>query len=262
MPGIENFYLLIFLFFIIALIYSMVGFGGGSSYIALLILFAVPYTIAPSISLTCNIIVTAGASLHFLKKGLVIPKLVLPFLITSIPLAWLGGRLPINQQLFLLILGLSLLLAGLKMTFLHPNKENYQGRSEAPVWYQAYVIGMIIGFVSGLVGIGGGIFLAPVMYTMKWGQPRQIAATSCVFILLNSLAGIGGQFQKGNSWQEFGSYWPLFLVVFLGGQLGSLLSTQKISQRKVEALTALLVLVVAIRLLADFYANLKYCSCP
>jgi len=239
------------LFFFVATFYSIVGFGGGSSYSALLLLFSVSYTIAPSISLICNIIVVAGGCFYFIKYGHLSWKTVLPFIIFSVPFSFLGGMVPISKFYFQLVLGVCLLIGALKMLCF--TKENFSNVIEVkePSLLSSSSVGIGLGFVSGLVGIGGGIFLAPIMYTFRWGKPKQIAATTSIFIFVNSLAGLIGQFQKGISFNLLSSFSLLFIAVLIGGQFGSLLCNLKISQRLVERLTALLILMVSSRLLIN-----------
>lgn len=241
--------LLTILFFFVALLYSMVGFGGGSSYIALLILFGVSYTQAPTIALICNIIVVLGGFFHSFRNRNLSFKTLLPFLITSVPFAYLGGLIPLPKLLFQSLLGLTLLTVALKMIFYKRVDKNYTDCLEKPPFLLAAFFGMLLGFLSGLVGIGGGIFLAPLLYLFKWGRPKQIAGTASGFILFNSLAGFVGQVSKHGNFQIIQDYWPMMLAVLLGGQLGSILGHQKIPQRKIEVLTSYLILFVSTRIL-------------
>lgn len=236
------------LFFVIATIYSMVGFGGGSSYIALLMLFNYPHTLSPTLALLCNIIVVSSGAYHFFKNKNISFDLTWPFLLTSIPFAFLGGLLPISKLLFQTVLAICLLIAGLKILLTKKEKGPLNEKTQPPKWFLALSIGGVLGLISGMVGIGGGIFLAPILYLMKWGKPKQIPATSCLFIFINSLSGILGQAQKLGNGAEILNYWPLFLAVFIGGQIGSRLVNLKISQDKIEKLTSLLILFVSGRL--------------
>lgn len=236
------------LFFAIATIYSMVGFGGGSSYIALLMLFNYSHTLSPILALLCNIIVVSGGAYHFFKNKNISLELTWPFLVTSIPFAYLGGLLPISKLHFQTILAICLLVAGFKILLVKKEKTSLDTRVLNPNKFLALSIGGLLGFISGMVGIGGGIFLAPILYLLKWGKPKQIAATSCLFIFINSLSGIFGQVQKLGNGANLLNYWPLFIAVFLGGQIGSRLVNLKISQDKIEKFTSLLILFVSGRL--------------
>ncbi|MBT7610377.1 MAG: sulfite exporter TauE/SafE family protein [Bacteriovoracaceae bacterium] len=248
---IEHINLLTTLFFFVAILYSTVGFGGGSSYIALLILMGVSHNLAPSMALICNIIVVIGGTLHFLNKGTLSWKFISPFLFLSVPLAYVGGLISINKDVYQFILAIALFLAASRMLFLKNASFQEKEHNKGPSKLLAMSIGGGLGFVSGLVGIGGGIFLAPIMYLCKWGSPKIIAATSSVFILINSIAGLVGQVQKTNGIENLTPYLQLFVSVFLGGQIGSWLCNNRISYRKIEVLTSLLILFVSIRLFSN-----------
>lgn len=234
------------LFFIIAILYSLVGFGGGSSYIAILMLFNVSYSSVPIIALSCNLIVVSGSIIHFLKNDHIRWNLILPFVFFSIPAAYLGGLTRVDQATFKLILGICLLIAGLRMFF--NQRADYNECKIPPVWATS-VLGALLGYVSGLVGIGGGIFLSPIMYNLKWGRPKQISALCSLFIFFNSIAGLLGQIQKINFDAKLLTFWPLVIAVFIGGQLGSFFGTSKFKPRAIEILTSILVLFVSMRIL-------------
>ncbi len=230
--------LLIFLFFITAALYASVGFGGGSTYSALLVLHGVDYQILPSIALICNIIVVTGGTISFARAGHLKFQKLLPFIAASVPAAWIGGRIPISEVVFVGVLGLSLLAAGLRIAF----EKDTIDKSESPSTstMMALFIGGALGFVSGLVGIGGGIFLAPVLYVLRWGSPRQIAGAASFFILVNSLAGLVGQTMKLSDLGAASAilnYWMLFPAVLIGGQIGSRLATTGISPTILKRLT-------------------------
>ena len=236
------------LFAAIALLYSAVGFGGGSSYIALLALYGYSYEVIPSLALICNLIVVSGGLVLFFKRGHFAPRLFWPFALSSIPFSFFGGLIPISNELFLLVLGVSLLLAGLKLLFIDRLKPCESHSLPSP--FIALALGAGLGFLSGLVGIGGGIFLSPLLLLMRWGEPKQIAATAAAFIFVNSLAGLLGQIVKTGPETELWSYWPLFIAVFVGGQIGSRLSSgTRVSQKAIKMLTAGLVIFVGLRIL-------------
>ncbi len=240
--------LLAVLFALVALFYASVGFGGGSSYLALLVLWGLPYTLIPIIALICNILVVSGNSVHYARAGFIRWKLLLPPIITSVPMAYLGGRLAIDKQWFLLLLFLTLLLTGLRLLIKHRQYgDEFSDYQVMPLWLGASV-GAVLGFLAGVVGIGGGIFLAPILYSLRVAPPKVIAATASLFILVNSLAGLLGQLQKSGLGDALLSYWYLPLVVLLGGQLGNWLTIRWMPARIVALLTACLVLFVAVRL--------------
>jgi uncharacterized membrane protein YfcA len=241
------------LFALTAALYAMVGFGGGSTYNALLVLAEVDYRLLPSIALLCNLIVVTGGTWRYARAGHLDWRFVAPFVLLSMPMAWLGGRLPIERETFVLLLGLSLLAAGLLMLFERRDPVMAKPIQRSPTQLAlAVALGAGIGLLSGLVGIGGGIFLAPLLHTLRLATPKAIAATASVFILLNSLAGLAGQATKLGSLDHGRAvleWWPLFLAVLVGGQLGSWLGAGRFSEVTVKRLTAVLVLYVAVRLL-------------
>ena len=236
------------LFFAIAVIYSMVGFGGGSSYIALLILWGVSYTVVPSVALVCNAIVVSGSTVNFVRHRHLDFKFTAPFILLSIPLSYIGGSIPVSKVTFQLLLGATLFAASLRMMFFSKKKFNYRSKGQSPPFSVSCSLGGGLGLVSGVVGIGGGIFLAPILYWLRWGNPQKIAATSSLFILLNSLAGLAGQLQKIPQPGVLVATLPLFLSVLAGGQLGNRLCIFKIEERRIEILTSILILFVSLRL--------------
>jgi hypothetical protein len=244
--------ILALLFCVTALLYASVGFGGGSTYNALLVLADTDYRILPSVALVCNIIVVAGGAWQYRRSGDLSLAFALPFVALSIPMAWFGGSVPIQRETFVMLLGLSLLAAGLTMWFQPPDSKAAPPGSPLVNWFVGLPVGGAIGFISGMVGIGGGIFLAPCLHLLRLAQPKRIAATSSFFILVNSIAGLIGQTTKRGTTAhlaELVDYAWLGLAVFIGGQIGSRLSTQALSGRIVKKLTAVLVLYVAGRLL-------------
>ncbi len=242
------------LFLLTATLYASVGFGGGSTYIALLALADVDYRTLPVIALLCNIIVVLGGTLRFQTRGLIDWKRIWPILLLSVPAAWAGGRLAIDRDSFLILLGLSLTVAGVLLLAEPFFRKRHVGSQSPPpraIWF-APTAGGVIGFLSGMVGIGGGIFLAPLLFLINWADGRRIAATASVFILVNSVSGLMGQLMK-SQWSEGGAailpYWPLFIAVLIGGQIGSFLASKALPEKWIERLTALLVLYVAMRIL-------------
>ena len=236
------------LFFVTALIYSSVGFGGGSTYLAILLIWGVPYTIFPVIALVCNIIVVSGNSINFLRSKNINFNLLFPYLIGSIPFAFIGGSIKIEKSLFEILLFCVLLVAGIFLLIESKsfNKEQIK-INKIPRLISIY-FGSIIGFMSGIVGIGGGIFLSPLLFLMKAGYPKHITSSASLFILINSIFGIAGQLTKDQVLDQVITYWPLFLSVLIGGQIGSLLNIKFLSNKILALLTSFLVIFVAIRM--------------
>ena len=235
-------------FFITAILYSSVGFGGGSTYLALMLIWDIPYYIFPIIALFCNIIVVSGNSINFIRSGNINLKLVLPYLVGSVPFAFLGASLSIDKDLFEIILFLILVIAGffLLIESRFFNQKNFK-INKIPNLI-SFSIGSIIGFFSGLVGIGGGIFLSPILFLLKAGYPKNITSSASIFILINSIFGVGGQLTKEIVLSEFLNYWPLFLSVLIGGQIGNFLNIKFLSNKFLALITSLLVIFVAVRM--------------
>ena len=235
-------------FLVTAVLYSSVGFGGGSTYLALLLLLEVPYFLFPLIALSCNIIVVSGNCFNYLRAGNLNLKLLIPYLIGSVPLAFIGGSLTIEKTLFEIFLFIVLAVAGTLLLF---NFKSYDDKEES---YKkiptavAIIIGSILGFVSGIVGIGGGIFLSPILFSIKAGRPKHIVTAASLFILINSVSGITGQLTKSEVLNEISNYWYLLAAVFIGGQLGNFLNLKIFPTRILALLTAVLVLFVSIRI--------------
>jgi uncharacterized protein len=238
---------LIALFALIALVYASVGFGGGSTYTALLGLWGVEYTLIPVISLLCNIVVVSGGMARFARAKLIDWRAVLPLLMVSAPLAFIGGLVPLKQWLFLSILGGALLLSCIALLV---QPESWRPR-RLPFGI-VMIISAAVGLLAGLSGIGGGIFMAPVLHLIRWAEARRIAAFASLYILVNSLAGLAGQLVKSGSSafaEPLSDYWPLLIAVLVGGQLGSIMGLRFFSPRILRTGTALLVGYVAVRLL-------------
>lgn len=231
----------------------MVGFGGGSSYNALLVLFDVNHHIYPTIALLCNIIVVTGGCWLFMKRGFLSSRLLLPFIITSIPMAHITGRITVDKTIFLAILGIALFVSGLVMIFnKHLQKQVATPEANHNLWRWGLPIGACLGSLAGLTGIGGGIFLSPLLYLLGWGTAKQIAATASGFIFVNSFAGISGQYLKLQESQsgldQIIEFWPAFIAVLIGGQIGSRLSSTRLSPQVIQQLTAVLVLYVSLKI--------------
>ena len=236
------------LFFVTALIYSSVGFGGGSTYLAILLIWGVPYTIFPVIALVCNIIVVSGNSINFLRSKNINFNLLFPYLIGSIPFAFIGGSITIEKSLFEILLFCVLLVAGIFLLIESKSFSEEKIKINQIPKLISISIGSIIGFMSGIVGIGGGIFLSPILFLMKAGYPIHITSSASLFILVNSIFGIAGQLTKDQALDQVISYWPLFLAVLVGGQIGNLLNIKFLSNKILALLTSFLVIFVAIRM--------------
>ncbi len=235
-------------FLITSILYSSVGFGGGSTYLALMLIWEIPFYIIPILALCCNIIVVSGNSINYIRSGNFSLNLLLPYLMGSVPLAFFGASLSISKELFEILLFVILTIAGIlllnRSKFFDSNKIKI---NQIPKKISV-LIGCVIGFISGIVGIGGGIFLSPILFLIKAGYPKQIATTASLFILINSIFGVAGQLTKDIVLNQFLNFWPLFLVVFMGGQIGNFLNIKFLSNKTLSLITSLLVIFVAIRM--------------
>ena len=236
------------LFLVTATLYSSVGFGGGSTYLALLLIWGLPYTVFPIIALSCNIIVVSGNCFNYIRARNLNFKLLIPYLIGSIPLAFIGGSLPVEKRFFEILLFTVLLIAGFLLLL---NFRSYDDKKESYKnipYFMSIIIGGILGFISGVVGIGGGIFLSPILFLLRVARPKHIVTAASLFILINSISGIIGQLTKNLSLTEVQDYFYLLIAVLIGGQIGNYLNLKIFTSRLLALLTAGLVLLVTIKL--------------
>ena len=238
-------------FVAVAFLYASVGFGGGSTYTAILIESGLAYDLVPPISLLCNIVVVTGGVFHFARAGHLDLRFALPLIVTSIPAAFLGGYVRIEESGFLTTLGIALFVAGVLM--LLDRRWGSETGATRPLGMSArLVIGAFLGALAGITGIGGGIYLAPTLHLLRLADAKTVAATSSFFILINSLAGLTGHLTKLGSQAEVllnVSYLLLPVAVLIGGQFGSLIGATRLPAAPIRRLTGLVILVVSARLL-------------
>jgi uncharacterized membrane protein YfcA len=233
-------------FFVISLVYSSVGFGGGSSYLALMAVMGVSQeTMRPS-ALLCNIIVVVGGVYIFWKEGHLDLRKSWPFIVASVPFAFLGGSWKISEHNFFILLGSTLVLASIAL-WIRPNEGDKKLSENLPL-----NIGLSagVGFLSGLVSIGGGIFLSPILHLTRWDNARKISALASVFILANSISGLAGQFLR-NASIDWKFIVPLLIAVMAGGQIGSRLGAKRFNSLYIRRITAALILIAGLNILKD-----------
>ena len=235
-------------FLITSILYSSVGFGGGSTYLALMLIWEIPFYIIPILALFCNIIVVSGNSINYVRSGNLNLNLLVPYLIGSIPFAFFGASISISKEFFEIILFIILFIAGILLLIKNKSYNDDEIKINSVPKAVSIFIGSVIGFFSGIVGIGGGIFLSPILFLMKAGYPRHIATAASLFILINSIFGIAGQLTKNIVFEEFLYYWPLFLCVLVGGQIGNLLNIKFLSNKTLAIITSMLIIFVSIRM--------------
>ena len=228
---------------IIAFLYSSVGHGGASGYLALMALFSLPITFMKPTALILNIFVSGVAFWYFKKNKHFRWKLFYPFALTSIPAALIGGYITINATLYKQILGVFLLVAILRMTGILGGEKNEKRDMNIVL---ALLFGLGIGLFSGLIGIGGGIILSPVIILLAWGNMKEAAAVSSLFIFVNSVAGLAGFLIKNNSipWDSF----MLVPVALIGGTFGAIYGSRRFSNQTLTYLLSFVLLVASIKL--------------
>jgi uncharacterized membrane protein YfcA len=234
-------------FFLIALFYSSVGFGGGSSYLAVLSLVLADFSSIRTVALLCNVVVVTGNCFIYWRAGSLTITKALPFVLISVPAAFIGGTLPLTETAFFLTLGAVLISSALLLA--RQAERGPTASATRPAYLTSFALGGGIGLLSGMVGIGGGIFLSPLLHLLRWDTATRIAALASFFILVNSLAGLAGLAVGGSL--SVGGWLPgaLLVAVAAGGQLGSRLGLNILGPRYVRLATAGLVFFAGLRLL-------------
>ncbi|MCB0533061.1 MAG: sulfite exporter TauE/SafE family protein [Lewinellaceae bacterium] len=239
---------LVLLFFGVALLYATAGFGGGSSYLAIMALFGLSMLTLRPVALLCNIVVVSGNLWIFWQNGHLNLKKTAPLALAGIPMAFAGGYWRLSEQTFFILLGISLIAAAFAMWIQSRPLSQQSNQTKTLPVAANLSIGGSLGLLAGLTGIGGGIFLSPVLHLIRWDKPKVIAAAASFFIFCQSIAGISGQLAQGAK-IEWNLVFPLLIAVWLGGQIGVRATASRFSQVLVRNLTALLVLYAGFNIL-------------
>ena len=224
----------------VAFIYSLVGLGGGSSYTALMAIFGMSPLAIPMISLLLNLLVTSVGSYNFIRNKHADLKLILPFLIPSIPMSYLGGALKLPKEIFYWILLITLIIVAVRIYVWQNTVINIDINRSGKIII-SMLAGSILGLFAGIVGIGGGIYLVPLIIILGMGTEKQAAACGAIFIWLNSLFGLLSRLQYNSI--DLSNYIPLFIAVLVGGTLGSFMGSFKFPPRVMEKILGAVIIV-------------------
>ena len=241
MDTIVLFYILLFL---VAFLYSSVGHGGASGYLALMAIFSIAPDVMKPTALLLNLFVSLTSFIQFYRGKHFNWKIFLPFPITSVPMAYLGGFIGLKDDLYKKILGVLLLIPIIRFLFFANIKVEELRKSN---FYLSMLIGAAIGFLSGLIGIGGGIILSPVILLLKWADMKQTAAISALFIFVNSLSGFIAQLQKGIAFST--EMYAYVGIAFVGGLCGAYFGSLKFKSNILQYLLALVLVIASYKLL-------------
>lgn len=241
----SNFLLFLPLLAIVAFLYSSVGHGGASGYLAVMAIMGIAPALMKSSALIMNLTVSLFSFIGFYQAGFFKWKLFWPFAIASIPMAYLGGTMTLSDAIYKKMLAICILISIARLLYQFKNEETEN--REIPLW-EGLTTGGIIGLLSGMIGIGGGIILSPVMLLMKWAKFKETAAVSALFIFVNSMSALYGQLQKGGFQIPTNLQWAI-LATILGGLLGSYFGSQKFNLPTLRYMLALGLLIACTKLI-------------
>ncbi|MGC2236200.1 MAG: sulfite exporter TauE/SafE family protein [Pyrinomonadaceae bacterium] len=240
----ESFEILIVLaIFVVAVLYSSVGHGGASGYLAVMALLGVSATTTRPTALILNLFVASIAFVQFYRAGHFDRRVFLPFAAASVPFAFLGGMIHLPTTVYKIILGVVLMLAAIRLAI---NLKN-ENEPNAPNVWLALLIGAGLGFVSGLVGVGGGIFLTPILLLMNWTETKKAAGISALFILVNSISGLLGNYAQVLQLSSNVIFW--IVAAILGGVIGSTLGSYRFNSLTLRRVLAFGLLIAGVKLI-------------
>ena len=233
-------------FFLVAILYSSVGHGGASAYLGILALMGLGRPEIAPVVLALNILVATLGVFNYKRAGFFSFKLLLPFILTSIPAAYLGGSLEVSPQIFSVILGVTLFGAGVRLVLMRKVVQSkFSGGDEVSYW-AGLPIGFGLGFLAGLIGIGGGIFLSPLILLLNWANAKKTAAVSAAFIVLNSMSALGAHLWREDFNVEL--FLPLAIAVLFGGLVGSWLGAFRFPPVVLQRMLGMVLLAASIKL--------------
>ncbi len=232
------------LLFVVALLYASVGHGGASGYLALMAIYGFAPEVMKPTALILNLFVSLTSFILFYKGGHFKWKLFLPFALASIPFSFLGGTIALDAHIYKKVLGVLLLFPVLRF-FIYPNTADKDLKDSN--WPISLLVGAIIGFLSGLIGIGGGILLSPVLLLLSWTNQKQTAAISALFIFVNSVAGLAGQWSHGIKLEP--AMLSFVAIAFVGGMAGAWLGSLKFNQQILKYTLAVVLLLASVKLI-------------
>ena len=235
---------IVFAIFIVAVLYSSVGHGGASGYLAVMAFLAVAPEVTRPTALVLNLFVASIAALQFFRAGHFSWSLFWPFAVTSIPFAFVGGMAKLPTNVYKIVLGLVLLFAAFRLAWTFASDD---GEVREPKLWICLVIGAVIGLLSGLVGVGGGIFLTPVLLLMHWSETKTSAGNSALFIFVNSAAGLAGNYVQVSILPSAAWFW--ILAAIAGGAIGSLLGATKFDSLTLRRVLAAVLLFASVKLI-------------
>jgi len=244
-------WILIPAFAVISFVYGSVGLGGGSAYVATMALLGVDHTVMPMVALSLNLIVAGGGFAHYLRGGHFRHRLFVPLILSSAPAAFLAAQVPVSRTFFQGLLGCLLLLAAVRL-LANPLLAKDRPHRETTNPLLLVLLGLVLGAAAGLTGIGGGIYLAPLLLVTRMATPKEAAALSSGLVVVNSAAGLAGRIVIGTAipWMVL---LPLAVVVLIAGQMGAFRGARRFQAATVRLVFGCLVLLVSIRLLVNAY---------
>jgi len=246
MPILNNDFLVLFciLLAVVAFLYASVGHGGASGYLALMVIFTFPIAVMKPSALLLNLFVSSISFFFYYKMNYFKPRLFYPFAIASVPAAFVGGLIPIENIFYKIALGIVLIFAALRLLGFFNSKEKQITKINTP---SAMGIGFGIGLLSGMLGIGGGVILSPILLILGWATVKETAAISSLFIFVNSIAGLSGYFLSGKS-LPIESFYLVPIAVF-GGMLGAFYGSGYFSNKALKYILATVILLASVKLI-------------